>query len=296
MPWLALTLELEEAAAEAFSDALIEAGAVSVALEDADAGRDAETPRFAEPPWDAPGAWRHNRLSALIETDADPAGILGAAARAAGLAEVPAYSVARVADEDWVHATQAHFAPLMIGERLWVGPSWHEPPGSQFAVVRLDPGLAFGTGSHATTRLALEFLTRTLMGGESALDYGCGSGILAIAAAKLGAAQVDAVDLDRQALETAAANARANGVALRVFAPEALPPGDYDVVVANILAQPLMLLSPLLAARTRAGGRLALSGILVTQAAEVAAAYAGRFELAVTRNEEGWVLLEGTRQ
>jgi ribosomal protein L11 methyltransferase len=296
MSWLALTLELEEAAAEAFSDALIEAGAVSVALEDADAGSDAETPYFAEPSWDAPAAWRRNRLSALIETDADPAGILGAAARAAGLAKVPAYSVARVADQDWVHATQAHIVPLTIGGRLWVGPSWHEPPGSEFAVVRLDPGLAFGTGSHATTRLALEFLVRTLAGGERILDYGCGSGILAVAAAKLGAAQVDAVDLDRQALEAAAVNASANCVAVRVFAPEALPPGDYDVVVANILAKPLMLLSPLLAARTRAGGRLALSGILVAQAEELAAAYAERFDLAVTRDEEGWVLLEGTRR
>ncbi len=296
MPWLALTVELEEAASEAFSDALIEAGAASVALEDAEAGSAAETPRFAEPSSDSPNAWRRNRISALIETDADPTAILGAAARASGLDEVPAYRIARVEDEDWVRATQAHFEPMTIGERLWVGPSWHEPPGAQFAVVRLDPGLAFGTGSHATTRLALGFLERTLAGGERVLDYGCGSGILGIAAAKLGAASVDAVDLDRQALEAAAANARANGVALRIVSPDALPGGDYDVVVANILAKPLMILAPLLAGRTRRGGHLALSGILETQAAEVVAAYRGRFDIAVARTEEGWALLEGTRR
>jgi len=296
MPWLALTLELEDVAAEAFSDALIEAGAASVALEDAQAGTDAETPRYAEPSWGASSAWRRHRVSALIETDADPVAILGAAARASGLDEVPAFSIARVEDEDWVRATQAHFAPLAIGGRLWIGPSWHQPPGPGFAVVRLDPGLAFGTGSHATTRLALAFLERTLAGGERVLDYGCGSGILAIVAAKLGAAQVDAVDLDRQALEAAAANASANGVALRIVAPDALPPGDYDVLVANILAKPLMILAPLLAARVRHGGRLALSGILATQADEVAATYRGSFDIVVAREDEGWVLLEGTRQ
>jgi ribosomal protein L11 methyltransferase len=162
--------------------------------------------------------------------------------------------------------------------------------------VQIDPGLAFGTGSHPTTRLVLLFLERTLRGGESLLDYGCGSGILAIAAAKLGAGRIDAVDLDPEAVETAAANALANRVDLRAALPEALPMATYDIVVSNILAQPLMVLAPLLAARAASGGRIALSGILEPQAAEVLAAYVPWFDLQIDRTEDGWALLAGTRK
>lgn len=276
MPWLAVTLEVEAAQAEAFSDALMEEGAQSVWLEQ-------------------PGAPRA-RLHALIEERADAAALLGRAAAAMGLARPP-FEARAVADADWVRATQAQFAPLCLEQRLWIVPSWHAAPRDPAAaVVRLDPGLAFGTGSHPSTRLVLAWLARELPQGASLLDYGCGSGILAIAAAKLGAARVDGVDLDPQALATAAENARANGVALRVFPPERLPPGAYDVVVANILSQPLIVLEPLLAARTRRGGRIALSGILDAQSAEVAAAYAGEFEMRVAASEEGWDLLEGVRR
>jgi len=275
MPWLALTVVADGAQVEALSEALLDGGAQSVCVDAIEAQRPS--------------------LTALLGTDADPGALLDAAARACGLAETPAFQLTRIDDEDWVRRSREQFAPLSVGARLWVGPSWHEPPAGVPAALRLDPGLAFGTGSHPSTRLVLQFLERTLRGGESVLDYGCGSGILAIAAAKLGARKVDAVDLDPQALETTAANARANGVAVQVAAPEALPAARYDIVVSNILAQPLMLLAPLLASRTAPGGRIALSGILESQAEEVARAYAGCFDVIVSA-EEGWALLEGLRR
>ena len=274
MPWLALTVELEAAQAEAMSEALLEAGAASVSIEDPEAAR--------------------SRLRALLEADADAAALLAAAAARAGCA-VPPFRTEAVADQDWVRATQAQFAPLCVAGRLWIVPTWHAAPQDGI-VLRLDPGLAFGTGSHPSTRLALAWLARTLAPGASVLDYGCGSGILAIAAAKLGAVRVDAVDVDPLALATTRDNARANGVALRALAPDELPPGDYDVVVANILSQPLIVLEPLLAARTRRGGRIALSGILEAQAAEVAAAYGAHFEPRAGAMEEGWALVEGRRR
>jgi ribosomal protein L11 methyltransferase len=276
VPWVGVTLQVEAAQAEAFSDALLEEGAQSVWLEEPAAPR--------------------QRLHVLLAEQADAAKLLARAAAAASLA-LPRYQTRTVADEDWVRATQAQFAPLCLGGRLWIVPSWHEAPSDPAAaVVRLDPGMAFGTGSHPSTRLVLAWLARQLAPRARVLDYGCGSGILAIAAAKLGAASADAVDVDAQALATAADNARANGVALRVFAPERLPPGSYDVVMANILSQPLIVLEPLLAARTRRGGRIALSGILAAQSAEVAAAYASDFAMRVAASEEGWDLLEGMRR
>jgi len=264
MPWLALTLEVERAAAEAFSDALLEAGAQSVALE---AGQ----------------------VCAILELQANPESLVAAAAHAAGIAP-PRFSSGHLEDQDWVRLTQAQFAPVAIGERLWVGPSWHRAPDGRVA-VRIDPGLAFGTGSHPTTRLVLSFLENTVRGGERVLDYGCGSGILAIAAAKLGATQVDAVDLDPEALETTRNNALANGVVLNAAAPERLAPARYDLVVSNILAAPLIVLAPLLARR---GARIALSGILETQADEVARAYRPWLEMRVGAQSEGWALLLGT--
>jgi ribosomal protein L11 methyltransferase len=296
MPWLSLTLEVEEAVAEALSEALLELGAHSVSLEDADAGTVAEAARYSEPSWDAPSAWRRNRVCALLAPDADVPTLVIEAARAAGLASPPQFSVGRVEDDDWVRRAQAQFAPLSIDERLWIVPSWLEAPDSRAALVRLDPGMAFGTGTHPSTRLVLRFLARVLRGGERVLDYGCGSGILAIAAAKLGAAEVDAVDLDSLALKTTGENARANDVVVRVSTPEALLPGDYDVVVANILANPLILLAPALAARVATRGRIALSGILESQAREVAAAYRPAVDLEVSAGEQGWVLLEGARE
>jgi ribosomal protein L11 methyltransferase len=266
MPWLTLTLQVERSAAEAFSDALLEAGAQSVWLE-------------AE------------QVCAILEPQQDAQAVIAAAAQAAGM-QAPRFSAQELDDQDWVRASQAQFTPLAVGERLWIGPSWHEPPAGRIA-IRIDPGLAFGTGSHPSTRLVLSFLEKNIQGGERVLDYGCGSGILAIAAAKLGAAQVDAVDLDPQAVETTRANALANGMELNAALPDALPAADYDVIVSNILAQPLIVLAPLLAER---GARIALSGILETQADEVMDAYRPWFDLKLADRDDGWVLISGSRK
>jgi ribosomal protein L11 methyltransferase len=272
--WLSITFELDPLQAETLADALLEAGAESVALDPAG-------PRM--------------RLTALSGADADPAALLARAAGAAGMAP-PEFAVAPLQDEDWVRRSQSQFGPIRAGERLWIVPSWHTPPDPAAIVVRLDPGLAFGSGSHVSTRLVLEYLENNVRKADRVLDYGCGSGILAIVAAKLGAGEIAAVDIDPQALETARANARDNGVVLRLAAPEQLPPGTFDLVVANILAAPLITLEPLLAARTREGGRIVLSGILESQASEVAAAYARDFAAAVIAAEEGWALLGGKRR
>ncbi|HEX7055489.1 MAG TPA: 50S ribosomal protein L11 methyltransferase [Burkholderiales bacterium] len=272
--WLSLSAEVEPRWAEAFSDALLWAGAESSAIE--------------EPEGAAP------RVSALLASGSEPAALVAAAAAHCGLAPAPAFSLEPLADDDWVRRTQAQFAPLELG-RLWIGASWHAAPAGKPA-LRIDPGLAFGTGSHATTRLMLEYVEREIAAGERVLDYGCGSGILAIAAAKLGAREVDAVDVDAQAVQATRANARANGVAVRACEPAELAPGTYDMVLSNILAQPLIVLAPLLASRTAPGGRLALAGLLEAHAAEVAHAYAAWFDLAPQRRTEGWVLLAGRRR
>ncbi len=276
MPWLALALELDAAAVEPFSEALLAAGADSVAIEEGGTSS------------------RRQRLTALLALNIQAETLIERAAQTSGIA-APRYSTTRVEDQDWVRQSQAQFTPLTL-DRIWVGPSWVEPPRAAKAAIRLDPGLAFGTGSHPSTRLALKFLEQHVHGGERVLDYGCGSGILAIAAAKLGARHVDAVDIDPQAVETACVNAAANGVSLRSVLPDALAPGCYDIVISNILAQPLMMLAPLLVARTERGGWIALSGILSSQAAEVAVAYGGMVDIGVRASEEGWALLGGIRR
>lgn len=275
MPWLSLRVEVDRAGADALSDALIEAGAQSVAVERPDSAT--------------------NVLNALFTEHADPDLALASAVRASRVEVRARLGTERVADEDWVRSSQAQFAPFRVG-RLWIGATWHTAPGDAAAIVRIDPGLAFGTGSHPTTRLVLGFLERFVRGGERALDYGCGSGILAIAAARLGAGPIDAVDIDPQAVQVTAENARANGSDLRACLPGALPNGRYDLVVANILALPLIELAPELSALTRAGGRLALSGILDSQAEEVRAAYAPAFDMAIDEQQEGWALVHGVRR
>lgn len=293
--WRAICVEIGEAHADALSDALLEAGALSVSVEDAGAGREEERALFGEPGSAPAAAWPRNRVVALCDPAIDPAGLVAHACAVAGLTPA-AFEVETVEETDWVRATQSQFAPVRAGERLWIVPSWHEPPRDPDAVVvRLDPGLAFGTGSHATTRLVLRWLERAGCQGARVLDYGCGSGILGLTAARLGAVRVDAVDVDPQALVATSANAEANGIALRCLAPGALPAGAYDLVLANILANPLIVLAPLLAARCRPGGRLALSGVLAAEADEVAQAYRPAFAIEVAQEEEGWVLLQGQR-
>ena len=305
MAWLRLQMEVGAPLAEALSDALLELGAHSVTIEDAHADTPAESPRYGEPELQAVADWPDTRLSAIVDLHSDADALIEGAARVAGLSAAPAYEVARLDDDDWVRRTQSQFSPLQVGERLWIVPSWCAPPPAGDAiVVRLDPGLAFGTGSHATTRLMLGWLQRALRehpaeGSRLAcrvLDYGCGSGILALAAAKLGASDVVAIDLDSRALEACAQNARANGVSLRIGLPQALPAGRYDLIVSNILARPLVDLAPRFAACTDRGARIALSGVLAEQATQVTAAYTSNFNLRVEAVSEGWALLAGERR
>jgi len=290
---------VEEAAAETVADALLAAGALSVAVEDAAAGSEAEQPLYGEPGLaPARSAWQYNRLLVLVDESADPRQLVAAAS--SGLVEPPPVigTIRAVPDTDWVRATQEQFVPTRIAPDLWIVPSWHEPPDPQAHVIRLDPGVAFGTGTHPTTRLVLQWLVAHPPAGRKVLDYGCGSGILAIAAAKLGAARVVATDIDPQALAAAAANAAANATPGDYTAPGALPAGAFDVVLANILTNPLKLLAPVLLARVAPGGTLVLAGILERQAGEVIDAYAQvdpAVALAIWRSDDGWVCLQGTR-
>ena len=293
--YTALRFDIDASAADAWSDALLDAGALSVDISDPNAGTAAEQALYGEPGTASEARWSTARLIALFAGRHDATRALSKAGADLGRV-APPHEMHDVVEQDWVRATQAQFAPLHIHDRLWIVPSWCEPPDPSAINVTLDPGLAFGTGSHPTTRLCLEWLARELTRGASVLDYGCGSGILAIAAARLGAGCVAGVDVDPQAVDAARANAAANRVAATFTLPGALA-GTFDVVVANILANPLLLLAPTLAARTRAGGRIVLSGVLADQAAEVAAAYAPWFMMTVWKwGEEGWVALAGARQ
>ncbi|MGE5945460.1 MAG: 50S ribosomal protein L11 methyltransferase, partial [Betaproteobacteria bacterium] len=269
MGWQSVSFLTDAAHAEPVCDALLEAGALSASIEDADAGTPNEQPQFGEPgSVNSPG-WLHSRVVALFEAEDDVAAMLAVAARAAGLAGSPDFAVEPVAEQNWVQLTQAQFDPIRVSGRLWIVPSWHAAPDPAAISLVLDPGMAFGTGSHPTTRLCLEWLERCVTSGCSVLDYGCGSGILAIAAARLGAGRVAGVDIDPQAVVAARSNAERNGVDA-LFADSALPvAGEYDLVVANILSNPLRVLAPAICAHVRPGGRLALSGILKEQADEI---------------------------
>ena len=295
-----LVLRAPETLVEAVSDALIdELGALSVSVEDADAGSDAEQALFGEPGLPAPRpGWQRSTLHALF---ADEAG--ASAAAAALLAQdwtdgLLLQSLQPLPDQDWVRLTQSQFEPVAIADGFWVVPSWHAVPAGAQKVIRLDPGLAFGTGTHPTTRMCLRWLAthaEWLSNPEArVLDYGCGSGILAIGAALHGAADIDAVDIDPAAVQSTAANAQANGVRLRAGLPEQAT-GTYSVVLANILATPLKLLAPLLCAHLRPGAQLVLAGILERQADELKAAHAPWLALQVSDAQEGWILMTGQR-
>lgn len=295
MGWLSVSFLTDASRADPLCDALMEAGALSASIEDADAGTPDERPQFGEPgSVNSPG-WDHSRVVALLEADADVAALLTEASAAIGLSEPLKYSVETVADQNWVQLTQSQFDPIRVSERLWIVPSWHESPDPAAINLVLDPGMAFGTGSHPTTRLCLEWLERNVSPACTVLDYGCGSGILAIAAARLGAGRVAGVDIDPQAVESARANAERNEVTA-LFADSAEPvAGEYDLVVANILSNPLRVLAPAICAHVRPGGRLALSGILREQAEEIVAIYAQWLPMQVADTREDWVCLSGVK-
>jgi ribosomal protein L11 methyltransferase len=294
MPFIALRFDADAEAAERWADALIDAGALSVDVVDPDAGTSAEVPLYDEPGADPAPRWRNNRLTVLLADGADPREILARAATVVGEA-MPAHSVDAIPDADWVRATRSQFQPIRVNANLWIVPTWCEPVDARAINVRIDPGLAFGTGDHPTTRLCLRWLAENPPSGKSLLDYGCGSGVLAIAAAKLGAAPVAGVDVDPEAIATSRANARANAVIATFTLPEELTPSSFDVVMANILAGPIELLAPLLAQRTSDGGRVTLSGILESQVDPVVAAYSRWFNIDVWAREEGWATLTGVR-
>ena len=294
-----LLLLAPEEAVETVTDALIdELGALSASVEDADADTDAEHALFGEPGMPAPaGGWKRSRIVALFESDqaATEAGTLLLAQDWAK--DVALVAMRPVAEQDWVRLTQSQFAPVEIAPGFWIVPSWHEVPAGAQRVIRLDPGLAFGTGTHPTTRMCLRWTARQAPAlaprWTRVLDYGCGSGILAIGAALHGAGRIDAVDIDPAAVEATRANAAANKVSVNAGLPE-LAQGQYPLVFANILATPLKLLAPLLCSHVAAGGHLVLAGILERQADELTAAYAPWLTLQVDDRDEGWVLMTGT--
>jgi ribosomal protein L11 methyltransferase len=297
-----LVLQAPEALVESVSDALMdELDALSVSVEDSDANTDAEHALFGEPGMPPPSAgWQRSTLKALFETE-DAASEAATLLLAQDWSSVPGEGLSitalhEVAEQDWVRLTQSQFDPVEITPEFWIVPTWHEPPAAATRVIRLDPGMAFGTGTHPTTRMCLGWIARhaDALAGARVLDYGCGSGILAIGAALHGAAPVDAVDIDVAAITTTAQNAAANGVALRSGAPD-MASGLYPVVLANILATPLKMLAPLLCGHVAPGGHLVLAGILERQTDELRAAYAPWLALDVSDTQDGWILMTGTR-
>ena len=295
MTWLSIAIETDCQHAEALADALLEAGALSASIEDADAGTAAETPQFGEPGSVTTPGWDRSRVIALLEAGADASALVAACAPLAGLVDIPSFSQEEVAEQNWVQLTQSQFDPIRVSDRLWIVPSWHVAPDPEAIVLVLDPGMAFGTGSHPTTRLCLEWLERTVSTDISILDYGCGSGILAIAAAKLGANEVLGVDIDLQAVSAAKSNAELNNVSARFEDSTKEIKGQFDIVVANILSNPLKALAPAICAHVRPGGRLALSGILTEQSDDLIEAYSPYVALSVADSRDGWVCLAGIK-
>jgi len=296
----ALTVLVGAASVDAVSDLLSDDhGALSVSIEDADAGSPDEQPVFDEPGIARSSGWRRARLSALFGDEA--AATAAAAALAAGDLgrDVRIEAIAAVDERDWVRLTQAQFGPTEIEPGFWIVPTWSAVPADARRVIRLDPGMAFGTGTHPTTRMCLRWIARQAAGpaapGSRVLDYGCGSGVLAIAAGLFGAGTIAAVDIDPAAVEATVANASANAVALRAGMADSLGSEHFDLIVANILATPLKLLAPLLSTRLAPAGTLVLSGILSTQATELRAAYAPWLALQVADEDDGWILMTGVR-
>ncbi len=292
-----LTLICPAHRVERVCNALEALDALSVSVEDADASSDAEKALFGEPGVAPPSGWQRSRVGALYPSQALACDALAVLQAQVYFCDCAGPSVREVADQDWVRLTQSQFAPVQITPTFWIVPSWHEPPAQASRVIRLDPGLAFGTGTHPTTRMCLRWLAgRADASGDlgRVLDYGCGSGILAIGAAKHGATDIDAVDIDADAVASTRLNAQVNAVDLRAGSPDIVT-GVYQTVLANILATPLKVLAPLLWSRVAPGGSLVLAGILVRQTDELQAAYAPYCALAAIDEEDGWVCMTAAR-
>ena len=291
MPWLQVRLAITPEQAETYEDALLEVGAVSVTFMDAE-----DQPIF-EPDLGTTPLWSHTHLLALFEADTDADAVFAHLQLLTG-AELPEHQVEPIEDQDWERCWMDNFQPMRFGQRLWIVPSWHAAPEPEAVNLLLDPGLAFGTGTHPTTALCLEWLDGQDLQDCNVLDFGCGSGILAIAALLLGAKQAVGTDIDYQAIEASRDNAERNGIdasRFPLYLPEQLPAEQADVVVANILAGPLVALAPQITSLVKPGGRLALSGILAEQGEDVAAAYADAFDLDPLCIRDGWVRISGRR-
>jgi len=290
-----LSLMCPEDRVELLSEALEALDAVSVSVEDADAQTPAEQALFGEPGMPPPkDGWQRSRILALFAAEEgarEAADLLQAQDFFAGCALL---GVSPLPDQDWVRLTQSQFAPVEITPDFWIVPTWHEVPAQARKTIRLDPGLAFGTGTHPTTRMCLRWIARRPGPFGRVLDYGCGSGILAIGAAKFGATDIDAVDIDEAAVESTRLNAEANGVSVNAGLPDKAG-GLYAIVLANILATPLKVLAPLLCAHVAQGGSLVLAGILERQADELKVAYSPFLALDVSDCEDGWILMTATR-
>lgn len=294
MTYREVTLPVSEEQADLLSDALMELGALSVSVEDRFGDTAQEQALYGEPGMPPPkGAWAQSLLRVLFADEAQADAALAALLAEDILPDLQEVQQSTVEDQDWVRLTQSQFQPVSIADALWIVPSWHEPPEVAAPIIRLDPGLAFGTGTHPTTRLCLEWLARQTPSQLSVLDYGCGSGILAIAAAKFGAGPVVGVDIDPDAVLATEANAAANDVTVQAGLPDKVADAQFDIVVANILSAPLKLLAPAIAAHVKPGGWLVLSGILDRQAEELIAAYAPYCALQIDKTLDGWVCLAG---
>jgi len=295
MAWVSLKIEAQDNTADLISDTLMELGALSAIIEDANAETIDEQPIFGEPGDPPPGIWQQNLVSALFDDGVDIDAVIAdlqAQTKLSGLS----YTTEIIQEQDWVRATQSQFDPIRITDTLWIVPTWHDSPNPDAINIILDPGLAFGTGSHPTTHLCLAWLTQTVKPGQTVLDYGCGSGILAIAAKKLEAGKVVGVDIDPQAIQSSLYNAEQNDVNADFYPASEYQSAEFDIVVANILSSALSVLAPALARSCKAGGKIALSGILREQESAVSAIYAEWFDMETPQYMDSWVLLTGTRK
>jgi ribosomal protein L11 methyltransferase len=299
MAWLSLKIEAKDNTADILSDALMELGALSAIIEDANAETPDEQVIFGEPGDPPPGIWQENIVSALFDDKIVVADIMRSVSQATNLHNL-SFSTELIAEQDWVRATQSQFDPIRIRDNLWIVPSWHSAPNPKAINIVLDPGLAFGTGGHPTTHLCLAWLADNVEPGCSVLDYGCGSGILAIAAKKLGAAKVTGVDIDSQAIQSSKYNAEQNEVSAEFCLADQQtvnqPTQAADIVVANILSSALSILAPVLASACKPGGQIALSGILHEQTKQLTNIYAAWFKMNPPICMDNWVLLTGMRR
>ncbi len=295
--WLEISGPVKGESADAIADALMESGALAVDVADLHAESDDEQPIFGEPGMPLDKRWADSRIAALFDADIAPERIetIWLQLRAQSKQALGPHEFRVVPETDWVRATQAQFEPIEITPALWIVPTWCTPPNPSAINLRVDPGLAFGTGTHPTTRLCLQWLTQQSLGAQSVLDYGCGSGILAMAASALGATSVLGVDIDPQAIETAKLNTASNQLSVVYSVSDSETHGQFDVVVANILAGPLTVLAPAIASHVKPGGRLAMAGILPPQVDRIIEAYAPWIDVVVSAERDGWVLMTGQR-